>query len=130
MLAAEKVLVLVALEITEAHDHLVRIEGRCDLGDAIAETLHEEGLLVLVAMDQVTDLSAQGHVTQFLVLKQGQWVRLDVVVDDELLTSQSHTGIRQSGELEGKVRTGHVQHDRSTRTGHIGKQGFLLGGME
>ncbi len=68
VLAAQKVLVLVAFEVAEAHDHLVGVKGAGDLGDAVAELLYEESLFVLIAVDQVTDLAAERHVAELFVL--------------------------------------------------------------
>ncbi len=58
MFTAEQVEIFIALEVGEANDHFVGIEGRSDLGDAIRKFPDEEFLFVGITFGELFDRAA------------------------------------------------------------------------
>src|SRR5690606_12794317 len=93
--SSEKVVVLVALEVGESYNDLIRVKRRCNLGDAVAELANEEVFFVLETCNLPLDGSREFGIIQLLVPEQCQRMHLDVIIDDEFLSRETHTFVRQ-----------------------------------
>ncbi len=99
-LAADQVGVFVGLEVREAHDDLLRPEGRCQGADPFDQLLDIEVDRIAITgdalLDAVLDVRRQaGEVQQRLR------VHADHAVDDELQARQADALVGQLGEVEG-----------------------------
>ncbi len=120
--AADKVGVLVGLEVRQAHDHRVRCDRGGEGGDAFGQAVHVEADRITVTGNLLVDLLL-GRRILAVVFQQRVRVDADVAGDDHFQTSQADAGVRQLAEVEGTFRVGHVHHDLQRCRRHVAQIG-------
>ncbi len=68
----------------------------------VCRCVDEVGGLVVETADQPGDVDAEPGILEVLVVEQRKGVRLDIIVDDEILPCEPDAVLRQVGKAEGR----------------------------
>src|SRR5690606_4126976 len=114
---ADEVGVFVGLEVRQAHDDLLRPEGRSPGAHPFDQLVHIEADRIAVAGDALLD-TVLHFGRQAVEVQQRLGMYTDHAVDDEFQPCQAHTFVRQVGEIECAVGVADVHHDLERQLGH------------
>ena len=107
---ADQLLVLVRLEVGQAHDDLFRPERGGDRRDAFGQLVDvkrfRRGMAARHRFDRLFQVGVDVRVFEDRVR-----VHADIVVDDEFQARQADAGVRHRLEVEGQLRIADVEHD-------------------
>mmetsp|Transcript_5226 Transcript_5226/g.12433 ORF Transcript_5226/g.12433 Transcript_5226/m.12433 type:complete len:481 (+) Transcript_5226:192-1634(+) len=118
LLSSDQALVLVGLEVGQAHNDALGVHGGSQGGHTLSNLVDVELLRAAVAPHSLIDQGFRLGI-QSVVVQEGLGVHADGVVDDELETGQANALVGELTEAEGRLRIANVHHDLQAYLGKL-----------
>ena len=129
-LTAQELLVFVGLEVREAHDDVVGVEGGPDHGDALGQFLDVVLDFIVERAGEFGDLAFGVPFLEGIELQERQRMDSDLCRDDELLSGEPDAVVREGGEPEGDLGVPDIHHDLGPHLGQLVQRDLVFPEIE